>query len=98
MSMDADTPPAPNETMVISADITNRYEGGDVVHTTARDVTIPIPPSKSDEGAYADWETDHIFELTGTGREQGDSWYDVVITASSRPDLIAVGDEFEFGY
>jgi hypothetical protein len=42
------------------------------------------------------WGREHIYQFTGTGRTDGDSWYDVTITASSRPELI--GRTFQFGY
>jgi len=75
--------------------IDNFYEGGEKIKTTV-ETTIPAPPPKSDEDAYNDWEYDHIFEHTGTGKEGGNSAYFVTVASSSRPDLLPVGTEFEF--
>jgi hypothetical protein len=75
--------------------IDNYYEGGDKIKTTYEG-WIPAPPGRDDPG-YEDWEQDWIYEYTGTGRTEGDSAYFVTVGASSRPDLLPVGTEFEFG-
>lgn len=79
----------------ITVRIENTYENGDEI-VTVRTATVPAPPS--DEGERDDWAYEHIHALTGTGRIDGDAWYDVEVTASSRPDLLPVGTTFEFGY
>jgi hypothetical protein len=84
--------------ITISLAIDNTYEDGTTIPTVATDVVVPPPPTDRDSGAWVDWSYDHIFERTGTGRTDGDSWYDVKVTASSNPDLIPVGLTFEFGY
>ena len=71
--------------------IDNYYSDGDKIKTTVQ-TTIPAP-DPDDE----DWEYDHIFEHTGTGRTDGDSCYFVTVAASSRPDILPVGTEYEFG-
>lgn len=82
--------------VTVSLAIENTYENGDVVNTTATDVVVPAPPADEESEEYAEWGREHIFQFTGTGRPAGDSWYDVTITASSRPELI--GRTYEFGY
>jgi hypothetical protein len=47
-------------------------------------------------GDLDDWAEDTIYPLTGTGKSNGDAWYDATITASSDPSL--VGTTYEFGY
>lgn len=47
---------------------------------------------------WGDWDQDHIFELAGTGETLGNSWYDVTVTSSDRPDLLPIGQTFDFGY
>lgn len=48
--------------------------------------------------ALGEWAQEHIMEtpLTGVGHEDGDSYYDVTITASTMPSL--VGRKFTWGY
>jgi hypothetical protein len=87
------------EQIVLTLVIENHYpEDGDVVQTTV-ETTVPEPPYPPHSYAYEsdDWEYDHIFCHTGTGRTEGDSAYFVEVTASSRPDLIPVGTKYEFG-
>lgn len=86
------------QVVVVSLRIENTYEDGDEVITTPTDVAVPAPPHAGDEDAYNDWANDYIMELCGTGRTKGDSWYDVEVTATSAPELLAVGTTFEFGY
>ncbi|MGW1040018.1 hypothetical protein [Streptomyces sp. NPDC002547] len=75
--------------------IDNRYEDG-VEIETRETATVPLPLPEEGTDERTDWEQDHIFPLTGTGREGVDSWYDVEIVESSAPEL--VGKTFEFGY
>lgn len=75
--------------------IENRYEGSDSVVTEAT-TTVPLPLPAEDTDARTDWEYDHIFSQTGTGRTEGDAWYDVEVVESSEPELL--GLTFEFGY
>jgi hypothetical protein len=83
-------------TVTVNLEIENTYEDGDTVITTVTDAVIPAPPADEDSDEYHEWGQEHIFQFTGTGRTDGDSFYDVTITASSRPELI--GRTFEFGY
>lgn len=75
--------------------IENHYEDGSKVRTRA-DVLVPAPP-EGDTDAYEEWEQDHIFAVTGTGKTDGDSAYFVEVVTSDCPDVIAVGTEYEFG-
>ncbi|MFE0964081.1 hypothetical protein [Streptomyces fungicidicus] len=83
-------------TATITLRIENTYDDGEEIVTRAV-TTVPLPLPDEDSTERMDWEYDHIFPLTGTGRTGGgDSWYDVEITESTAPDL--VGLTFEFGY
>lgn len=85
----------------LSLRIENAYElYEDVV--TYRAVVVPLPPSQDGEDdasvqARRDWEWDYIFCWTGVGHEDGDSWHDVEILESSHPDIVAVGNKYDFG-
>lgn len=85
-------------TVDVELTIENHYELYDT-EITVVNATIPPPPAGAEPGdeAYDEWEYDEIFCHTGTGREEGDSSYFVKVTKSSRPDLIPVGTEYEFG-
>jgi hypothetical protein len=78
----------------VTLHIDNHYELYGTFETT-RTVTVPLPPADESSDAYDDWCQDYIFNETGTGRTDGDSWYFVRITASTVPALL--GCEFEFG-
>jgi hypothetical protein len=83
--------------LVISLDIKNTYEDGDTVRTTVTDARVPAPDDLDEESdAYYAWSQDVICDFTGTGRVEGDAFYDVVVTACSEPAL--VGRKFAFGY
>lgn len=72
--------------------IENHYpEDGDVIHTTA---TVYVPEREPDEDE-SDWEYEHIFPATGTGRTEGDSAHFVTVTDADDPAWL--GREFEFG-
>jgi hypothetical protein len=88
--------PQPSATITISLDIENTYEDGEEVVTYVRDAVIPAPPPGRSDEALSTWADELIFDFTGTGRPDGDSWYDVIVTACSDPSL--VGRTFEFGY
>jgi hypothetical protein len=79
--------------ITVSLRIENTYELYDDVVTTVTDAVIPAPPANGDTD---EWAWDHIYPFTGVGHEDGDSWYDVEITASSDPAL--VGRKFDWGY
>lgn len=60
----------PEEAVAVTFEIDNYYDGDKI--TTFVQTEIPAPPSldaESDE--YQDWEYDHVFEHTGTGRTGG---------------------------
>ncbi|MEV6487242.1 hypothetical protein AB0M20_01195 [Actinoplanes sp. NPDC051633] len=86
----------PCDTITISLSIVNTYELYPTEVTTVTDVVVPAPPDAADADAYDQWADDHIIQYTGTGRCDGDSWYDVTVTDCSDPRLI--GAEFSFGY
>ncbi|WP_430787031.1 hypothetical protein [Actinoplanes sp. G11-F43] len=88
--------PSAAATITISLTIENTYEDGDTIDTHVTDAVIPAPPSPDDENAHSAWLYEHIFAFTGTGRTEGDAWYDVTVTACSDPTL--VGQTYEFGY
>ena len=85
----------PVKTTTVSLRIANRYPDG-VVMTTVEGVTVPAPPPLNDTAAVDDWAYDYLFPHTGTGRTDGDAWYDIAVTAADVPAL--VGREFEYGY
>lgn len=76
--------------------IENAYEDGEEVVTFATDVVLPSPPADEESQEYSDWAYEHVHPLTGTGRTDGDAWYDVEVVACSVPEL--VGRTFDFGY
>ena len=84
--------------ITVSLEIDNKYELYADVTTHATDVQVPAPPIEVDSEEYEEWAEDHIYAETGVGHEDGDSWYNVEVTASSHPHLLAVGATFEFGY
>jgi hypothetical protein len=98
--------PVPDGHVRLVLEIENTYELYDDV-TTYADVVVPIPPAEDEEGA-ADglemcqetpretWSREHIYELTGVGHTDGDSWYDVTVLWSS--DAALVGSTFDWGY
>lgn len=82
--------------ITISLEIENRYEFGGMVVTHVTDEPITGPPTLDEEAeAYGQWAYDAIYPFTGTGRPSGKSWYDVTVTACTKPEL--VGRTFEFG-
>ena len=82
-------------TAILQLRIENTYESGRTVITTATaTVLLPLPAEDSDE--RSDWEYDNIYQHTGTGRTEGDAWYDVEVVGSTEPELL--GLTFEFGY
>lgn len=80
----------------LDIDIENRYADGTMVPTQRRSIVVVAPPPESDAQAYEDWAEKYIYPHTGTGRTEGDAWYDVTITRCSDPDL--VGRTFAWGY
>ncbi len=89
--------PLEGPTITISLEIENTYEDDDHDETTyVTDKVVPAPPALEDEEALQEWADEHIYCETGTGHTEGDSWYDVKVTASSDPAL--VGREFQWGY
>lgn len=79
--------------ITVSLHIVNTYEDGEVITTVVTDAEVAAPSPAGDLG---DWAEDTIYPLTGTGKNDGDAWYDATITASSEPSL--VGATYEFGY
>lgn len=94
------TQTVPQTQIVVSLEIENSYELYPNVQTTATDIEMPAPPADVDSPEYQEWSEDFIYAETGVGdtHTKGDAFYDVVVTASSHPDLLPVGTTFEFGY
>jgi hypothetical protein len=88
--------PAAPRSITISLAIENRYEDGSMIPTSVVDAVIPAPPPDTDDEAISAWEWEHIYQFTGTGNTDGDSWYDVTVTACSDPTMI--GKTYDFGY
>jgi hypothetical protein len=85
------------DAVIVSLRIENRYMYYGRIDTTVADVVVPTPPANEDSQDYADWAYDNIYCCyTGVGHTDGDSWYDVEITASSDPAL--VGRTLQWGY
>lgn len=97
--------PLPEGFIALVLEIENTYDD-DAEITTWCTVIIPAPPvplTQPDAREHPDyggegWEYAHIFGRTGTGRPDGDAWYDVEVLASSAPDVVPVGTMFDFGY
>lgn len=79
--------------ITVSLHIVNTYEDGEVITTEITGAEVATPPPAGD---LDDWAEGTIDPLTGTGKTNGDAWYDATITASSEPSL--VGTTYEFGY
>jgi hypothetical protein len=82
--------------VAIDLEIENTYADGCQTTTHVTRAVVRAPPSNADEDAMADWAYDQLFPFTGTGRTEGEAWYDVLITASD--DASLVGKIFQFGY
>lgn len=81
-------------TATVTLKITNGYEdGSEVVTTPVAEVPLPIP---MDLDERVEWGYEHIFPHTGTGRPEGNSWYEVEVAESTAPELL--GATFEFGF
>ncbi|GAA0475472.1 hypothetical protein Aca07nite_84340 [Actinoplanes capillaceus] len=86
----------------VSLEIINTYEFYPTAVVTMTDVKIASPPlayppvTDAEFQALDDWAYDHIYPFTGVGHTDGDSWYDVTVTASSLPWL--TGYTFDWGY
>jgi len=83
--------------VIVSLRVENSYEMYEDVTVEIKGVVVPTPPADVDSEEYQEWAQDNIIDpYTGVGHEDGDSWYDVEITASSDPAL--VGRKFDWGY
>ena len=81
--------------ITVSLEIENSYElyEDETTHVVDREVNAP---SDYSEETLDSWAYDVLFDFTGVGHTDGNSWYDVTITACSDPQL--VGKQFDFGY
>jgi hypothetical protein len=85
------------DAVIVSLCVENAYELYEDVEVTVTDVVLPAPPDDEESSDYQEWSQEYIIDrYTGTGHTDGDSWYDVEITASSDPAL--VGRTFDWGY
>jgi hypothetical protein len=88
--------------ITVSLHIINTYEFYPTVPVTVTDAQIARPPLRrppvtdAELQALDDWAYDHIYPYTGVGHTDGDSWYDVTVTASSLRWL--TGYTFDWGY
>jgi hypothetical protein len=89
-------------TMTISLHIVNTYELYPTVETRVTDAIIAgcpighLPRTDDEHEVFDDWAFDHIQVFTGVGHTDGDSFYDVTVTACSAAWL--VGYTFAWGY
>ncbi|MCZ7478900.1 hypothetical protein [Micromonospora sp. WMMC273] len=86
----------PEAYVTVSMEIDNTYERYPNVRTRVEQVQIPQPPEDDDSDEYHEWAHVYVQCFTGVGHTDGNSWYDVTIVDSDRPEL--VGRTFEFGY
>ena len=82
--------------MTLKIENTYAGDGGLFTIVTRVRVTAPPPPDEGDEQAWDSWRHENVFEYTGTGRIEGDAWYDVTVTGCADPAW--VGRKFDFGY
>lgn len=81
----------------VSLHVENTYELYPDVEREFTDEMIPAPPADRTGEAWNEWARVNIYDrFTGVGHTDGDSWYDVAITACSDPTL--VGLTFDWGY
>lgn len=81
--------------ITLTLEIENHYEEIETVTRTV-EVTVPPPPLDEDSDEHAFWRDEHILPHTGTGHVTGNSSYFVEVTATSDPDVIAEGTEWEW--
>lgn len=93
-SLPADTDPGADFT--ISLEIENAYELYEDETTHVNDLVLPAPPDDRESPEFEQWAEEHIQPLTGVGHTDGNSWYDVTVTACSDESL--VGHNFDWGY
>lgn len=78
--------------MQITVKIENTYDDGSVFTEKTTDVPTPLLNDEDME----EWWNEHIFPLTGTGREKGYAIYEAKITkCDDLPQL--VGESYEWG-
>lgn len=83
--------------VVVDLTVDNTYELYEDVQVKVHGAILPAPPEDQNSDEYSEWAHSNVIDpFTGVGHEDGDSWYDVKVTASSDPAL--VGREFDFGY
>jgi hypothetical protein len=87
------------QTIHLKLRVVNTYALHDTV-VTYPEADVPSTPADTgqDGDGWREWAWQHIHPLTGTGRTDGASWYDVDVLESSRPDLIPPGTSYAFGY
>jgi hypothetical protein len=88
--------------IAISLHIVNTYQFYPSVEVCVTDEIIAgspidhLPQTDDERQAFDEWAYEHIYQFTGVGHTDGDSWYDVTVTACSAAWL--VGHTFEWGY
>lgn len=84
-------------TITLSMTVEHEYELYGPVTAYVVDAVVPAPPADEDSDEYDEWRQAYIIDaFTGVGRPDGDSWYDLTVTACSDPEL--VGHTFDWGY
>jgi hypothetical protein len=78
-------------TVTVDLTIENIYPDA-VIQTLVHNEPVPVPTSL-DRDELDEWAMEHLFPVTGTGREDGDSSYTIRVTRSSDQQL--VGQVFE---
>lgn len=79
-------------TAILKLAITNAYLDGAQIETDAI-ITVPVP-YPADPNEQCEWDYEHIFPETGTGRG-GDAFYEAEVVESTDAELF--GKTFEFG-
>lgn len=78
--------------MLLSLDIENSYEHATVA-TKATDAIVPAPDGNPHDNG---WDWAYVYRYTVPVDAHSVYSYSMQVTASSRPDVIAVGERFEF--
>lgn len=59
----------------------------EVIQTLVHNKPVPAPTTLGEDELH-EWAMEHLFPFTGTGREDGDSSYEITITHSSEQKLV----------
>lgn len=88
----------PDQEVGLVLEVFNGYELYDDVTTYASIIVEVQPTENEDTPYYDDWLHECIFDrVTGVGRPDGDSHYEVTILETTRPDILPVGKTWSWG-